>query len=129
MFWTLALTNRTKLTPKTRKAFLLALSQGWSISRACRDAGISRQTYYDWSAAYPDFAADAEAAIESGTDKLEDIAMERASRPLDGSDTLLIFLLKARRPGRYRETTRHELTGPDGKELTVVFSQREDGPQ
>lgn len=108
---------------------MLALSQGWSITRACLEAGISNRTYYDWRAASPEFAAEADAAIERGTDKLEDIAMERASRPLDGSDTLLIFLLKARRPGRYRETTRHELTGPDGKELTVVFSQRQDGPQ
>lgn len=99
------------------------------MSRACLAADIDRSTYYNWRDAYPDFAAEADAAIERGTDKLEDIAMERASRPLDGSDTLLIFLLKARRPGRYRETTRHELTGPDGKELTVVFSQREDGPQ
>lgn len=60
-----------------------------------------------------------EAAIEAGTDRLEDIARERASRPLDGSDTLLIFLLKSRRPGKYRETTRHEISGPDGKEIPV----------
>lgn len=108
---------------------MIALANGWSITKACRDAGISNRTYYDWRAANPEFAAQADEAIEQGTDKLEDIAWERATRPLDGSDTMLIFLLKARRPAKYRETTRHEHTGPDGKDLTIVFAQREDGPQ
>jgi hypothetical protein len=41
-----------------------------------------------------------DAARESGTDLLEDCARRRA---IERSDTLLIFLLKARRPHVYRE--------------------------
>lgn len=124
-----SLANRTKFTRKTTSAFLAALAGGWSITKACRDAGISNRTYYDWREEHPEFAVAADRAIEQGTDKLEDIAWERATRPLDGSDTMLIFLLKARRPAKYRETIRNEHTGPDGKDLTIIFAQRDDGPQ
>jgi hypothetical protein len=77
---------------------------------------MGRQTYYDWINTDPVFKAMAESAIEDGTDMLEDIARERAS---NDSDTLLIFLLKGRRPDKFRDnqTLRHE--GPDGGPLTV----------
>jgi hypothetical protein len=35
------------------------------------------------------------------------------------SDTLLIFLLKAGRPAKYRETIRSELSGPEGGPIPV----------
>lgn len=57
----------------------------------------------------PDFAqawADAQAI---GLDSLEDVANVRARKD---SDTLLIFLLKAHRPEKYRE--RYEIGGPNG---------------
>jgi hypothetical protein len=41
-------------------------------------------------------------ALDTGTDLLEDEVLRRA---LEYSDTLLIFLLKARRPAKYRERT------------------------
>ncbi len=44
-------------------------------------------------------------AIEQGTDVLEDEAVRRA---LAGSDTLLMFLLRARRPEKCRENVRVE---------------------
>jgi hypothetical protein len=37
--------------------------------------------------------------MERGTDALEDVAVDRA---IAGSDTLLMFLLRARRPEKYR---------------------------
>lgn len=117
--------QRTKLTPKRVSAIVSTLADGLSISSACEAAGIARPTYYEWLAEEPDFAAKVEAAIETGTDRLEEIARRRAA---DSSDTLLIFLLKARRPGVYRETTRHELTGADGAALTVTVGMRPDGP-
>lgn len=59
-------------------------------------------------------------------DHLEDVARERA---LADSDTLLIFMLKANRPAKYRDTQRLEHTGIDGTPLTVVITERPDGPQ
>lgn len=52
------------------------------------------------------------------------------------SDLLTIFLLKAHRPDKYRETTRQELSGPAGGPIPVkaktkvyFFPQLEDEPQ
>jgi len=41
------------------------------------------------------------------------------------SDLLLIFLLKAHRPAKFRETTRHELTGAEGGAIDVRIAARE----
>jgi hypothetical protein len=40
----------------------------------------------------------------------------------------MIFLLKARRPDKYREKSTVEHTGPDGAPLVIQFAQRPDGP-
>jgi len=60
------------------------------------------------------FATAWDLAVAQGTDRLEDAAFERAT---NGSDTLLMFLLRGRRPERFRENlnAKSELTG------TVVF--------
>lgn len=72
------------------------------MTAACKAEGIARSSYYLWLADDPDFAKAVDDALESGTDLLEDEAKRRAVG-LSGSDTLLIFLLKARRPDKYRE--------------------------
>lgn len=56
----------------------------------------------------PKFREAWEDALEHGSDRLEDIAHRRAR---NGSDTLLIFLLKARRPDKYRERSAVEHSG------------------
>lgn len=121
--------NRTIRTPKKGDRFLDKLRQGYSISAACKAEHIGRRSYYDWRKDDPEFAAMADTAIEEGTDHLEDVARKRAVAPKDGSDTLLIFLLKARRPNTYRERADVNVTGNVGAALTVVFSERPDGPQ
>jgi hypothetical protein len=55
---------------------------------------------------------------EASTEQLERIAVRRAS---EGSDVLLIFLLKARRPEVYRDHHRVEQTGPGAGALDVEF--------
>jgi hypothetical protein len=94
--------DKTDATPKKGEKLLLKLQEGESVASACRAQRISRATYYRWLKEDPTFAANAEDALEVGTDLLEDEAKRRAVG-LNGSDTLLIFLLKARRPDKYRE--------------------------
>src|SRR5574337_1699712 len=77
----------------------------------------------------PDFSAAWDAALELGTDSLEDEAVRRAHegtlKPVyqggkkvgtirEYSDTLLIFMLKARRPERFKERLAAEHTGKGG---------------
>ena len=106
--------NRTTRTPKKRAAFLKTLAAGDSVSKACDAAGIGRRTAYDWRDADEELAAEWDDAVETGTDVLEDEAVQRAK---NGSDTLLIFMLKARRPEKYKDHYRHEHTGAGGSPL------------
>jgi hypothetical protein len=90
--------GRSVRTPKTRAVVLAALAEGWSVYTTCSRAGISTRAYYDWRGDDPEFRKEADAAMESGTDLLEDEARRRA---MDASDLLLIFLLRSRRPAIY----------------------------
>ena len=80
--------------------FLALLSETGNVTYAAAGAGVSRFTVYKYRHASADFAARWEAARELGIDGLEDVARERARTM---SDTLLIFMLKAARPEKYRE--------------------------
>lgn len=98
------------------RLFLEALQTGASINGAANAADKPRTTFYTWRSRYPDFAKKWDAAVEAGTDRLEDEAVRRAtsgvSKPVfyggklvghekRHSDPLLMFLLKGRRPERY----------------------------
>lgn len=108
----------TELTPKNREKFLDALSKGSSVTKAAAAAGMTRQGFYKARKTDEQFADDWDEAVEQGTDLLEDEALRRASggtlKPVfyqgvkcgqvrEYSDTLMIVLLKARRPEKYRE--------------------------
>lgn len=105
-----------------RERFLDALEAGLSIAAAARAAGVGRQTVYDWRRREPEFGAAWDAAVETGTDRLEDEAHKRA---LTQSDTLMIFLLKARRPEKFRDRYVPEalVEGGDGVRQQWDFSQ------
>ena len=110
--------GRTHRTPKDQATFLEALQNTANVSTSCQVAGLSRSFVYDWRAADPEFAADWASALELGCDALEDEAVRRGCeghlKPVfyqgkevgairEYSDTLLIFMLKARRPARFRD--------------------------
>jgi hypothetical protein len=78
---------------------------------ACHAAGISRTQAYRERQRNPRFAQAWDQAEEDSTEALEAEARRRA---MSVSDTLLIFLLKARRPAVYRDNARLELTGAAG---------------
>ena len=89
--------------PKKR-AFLIAYSRMGNISAACTAVGIGRRTHYDWMQADTKYADAFEQAGEDAADALEAEARRRA---FEGSDVLLIFLLKGHRPERFRERYDH----------------------
>jgi hypothetical protein len=109
--------SRTIRTPKNRQKFLEHLSTGASVRASARAAGFGRRTAFEWKAADPVFAAEWEEAYETGTECLEEVARVRA---MEKSDSLLMFLLKARRPHVYRERVAHEGSSP------VVVTVRKD---
>ena len=102
--------------PHWRFLFLQALRETGNVSAAARAAGKSRAAIYRARKQLPDFAADWADALEEAADWLE---LEALRRAVDGteegryfrgemigtitrySDSLLMFLLKARRPTLY----------------------------
>lgn len=96
--------------------FLAALRNSGNVRAACQSAGISREIAYRHKRQEEEFAAQWEEAQEESVDVLEAEARRRA---MASSDTLMIFLLKSNRPEKYRETSRHEITGAEGGPVDV----------
>lgn len=91
-----------------RKRFIAALRDSANVRWACMQAGVTRQAAYQYREDHEKFKAEWDEALEDACDILEGRAWQRS----ETSDPLLIFLLKAHRPGKYRE--RSELTGLNG---------------
>lgn len=105
----------TEVTAKRRRdwrpTFLGTFAGTGIVLVACHAAGISRTQAYRERQRNSSFAQAWDRADEDATEALEAEARRRA---MSVSDTLLIFLLKARRPALYRDNARLELTGAAG---------------
>ena len=108
----------TERTPEKDARFLDELAKGLSVTGAANAAGYHRQRVYEIRKDDSEFAEKWDAAIDQGTDVLEDEMRRRAYEGVDEpvfhqgrqcgvirkySDTLLIFSLKGRRPQKYRD--------------------------
>lgn len=126
--------KHTKWTPEKEAKFLYGLRKGNTVSSAAAIAGFARQTVYDHRERDKTLAVRWVEAEAEGTEVLEQEAFRRAVQGTDHpvtyegaitatykeySDTLLIFLLKARRPEVYRENV--SLTGARGGPVDVRF--------
>lgn len=124
---TVGLTNSTPKKVLTRnrdwkKKFLEALKNTANVRAACYAAGIDRVTAYTYRKKDEKFAKEWETSLDEAVDLLEASAWQRAKSGItrehshfykgnlvgkdviqEYSDTLLIFLLKAHRPEKYRE--------------------------
>ena len=107
-----------------RPAFLEALQQTGNVSGAAQLAGVARKTAYAAYHRSPAFAKQWDEAIDVATDALELVARQRAALGVEEpvyyqgqivghirkySDVLLIFLLKAHRPEKFRDN--HKIDG------------------
>lgn len=97
----------TKPPTSWQAQFIAALRDNGNVADACRRAKVDRSTAYRERHRSKTFAALWEDALEDAVDELERIANWRARMT---SDTLLIFLLKAHRPDKYRETININIT-------------------
>ena len=102
---------------KAKSHFIQVLSETGNVTAACQQCSVARSTAYYWRNNDQSFAEAWENAISESTDRL---ALEARRRALDGveeiryfkgepvgtirrySDALLMFLLRAYRPGIYR---------------------------
>ena len=103
-----------------QRAFLTALAKGHSISGASRIVGMSRANAYRWIKS-DKFREAYELAMEFGTQTLEYYALMRATDHDNPSDSVLMFLLRSRRPETYREQVALHHSGEvDHKKVIVL---------
>jgi hypothetical protein len=118
---------------KKQDEFLQYYSQFASITRAAKKAKINRDIHYDWMKD-EDYKLRYIEASERATQALEDEAARRAAEGVlepvfhqgqavgsirKYSDTLLIVLMKARAPEKYKDRFYGEFSGPNGKPIPV----------
>ncbi len=121
------------------KAFLAALAKWGTVTEACKRARIERSTAYRHRQASKEFESEWFDALEQYADLLEKEARRRAfegvRKPVyqggklagyvkEYSDTLLVKLLEAKRPGQFRRPM--EVTGEGGGPVTlkVVYDSK-----
>ncbi len=108
----------TRSKRKKQLDFISRLSEYVSVSRACRMAKIPRATIYRWLNNDVGFKGQYAEACEAALQRLEDEAIRRGfeglAKPVyyqgkkigtvkEFSDTLLMALLKAKAPAKYRD--------------------------
>lgn len=113
------MTEKTNIISHPKKAaFLAAYVECGTISHAAKAAEIRRETHHEWVRSDPVYAAAFAEAKEQAVECLEREARRRAIEGVDEpvyqggelvgykrrySDTLLIFMLKAEAPDKYKE--------------------------
>ena len=117
-------------TVRAKARFLRAFRDYGIVGAAAAKAKCGRRTVYQWLERDPKFKALYLEAYEDAVDMLETEARRRGvegtDRPVyqggkrvgyerEYSDSLLILLLKGKKPDTYRD--RHEHTGPGGQPL------------
>lgn len=108
---------------EAKRIVIRSLIRWGNIGRAVKATGYTRASIFLMKKADPVFAQAWDEAIELGTDALEREAVRRATKGVtrsrrlgqtivkekEYSDLLLIFLLKARRPDKYRERHSYDM--------------------
>ncbi len=123
----------------TQRRFLAAFSASASITKAARWAKIHRHNHYLWMDDNPEYVKAFQQAEVRAARALEDEAVRRAHDGLrkavrykgrivgfetEYSDSLLLALLKAFAPEKYRERSDHRLSDPNGKPLFDIAAVR-----
>ena len=111
--------GKEKIDTSWRPRFLDLLSKTCNVTLSAKGAGIDRSTAYKYKRKHADFAEKWEDCEAQAVELLEAEAWKRAR---EKSDLLLIFLLKAHRPEKYRETQEHRVTGGDGGAIELVLT-------
>lgn len=111
------LTAAPELLPLTAERKLLCLEvlekTGGNLSQAAKLLGTTRQNIHRWLQTDPAFAQLFDEVMEAGTENLEERYYTRA---MSHSDRAAEFLLRARRPEKYRDVA-PSVEGASGGEI------------
>lgn len=133
-----------KNKPDWKPAWLEAFRVCGTVSGACKVVNIGRRTVYDARNRDEEFAQAWQELEDTTTDRMEREAFRRAVEGVERdiyfkgdpvgterqfSDTLLIFMLKARKPQIYRENVHIQHGGEVAQRVTVEIPHEQDWHQ
>ena len=113
--------DRQRDMAKRKEIFLLAYEEHGTIRGAAAAAGISRDSYRRWHAEDMEFVRRLDDVKQSFAESLEELSLERVRNPDKnrGSDLLLITLMNANMPSKYRPQT--GMSEDSAKELIIEW--------
>ena len=88
-------------TQRDKENFLIAFAEKGTVRAAAKAIGVDRCAHDDWMDNDPEYHEAFERAQVDLADLLESIALKRA---VEGSERLLVMLLKANRPEKFSDT-------------------------
>jgi len=96
--------QRKEDSQRRKGIFLEAFEEWGTIKKGCEAAGVHRETYSWWHSTDPDFSKKVDLMRQSFAESLEALALDRVKNPDKnrGSDVLLLGLLNANMPAKYR---------------------------
>lgn len=89
---------------KIQKTIIMSLeTNGGHIQNACKKAGISRNTFYEWKERFDGFAEHVDGIIAGQVDMMESALYRNG---LEGNVTAQIFYLKNKRPEEWQDVNK-----------------------
>ena len=120
-------TTRQARQPRKKRAVLEALENGATLAQAAAAVKVVPLTVRRWRKADPEFQVAVNEAMELGTELAEDALLQCATRLVlknPAYQTSLIFLLKNRRPDRWRDVQDRRHQGSFRHEVSLTDEQR-----
>lgn len=117
----------SKYDPKYCQLAIELGKKGKSTESIGATIGVGTATMYRWREEFPDFREALELAKEYELDWWEEIAQSHMIEEKDApklNASIWSRSMAARFPKKYRESTKHELTGADGAPLEFVKIER-----
>ena len=113
---------------RKKKLVVEALEGGLTLDEAAKAAKTTRQTIWRWRKADPEYAAVVGEAMDQGAELAEDALLQCATRKVlenPAYQTSMIFLLKNRRPHRWRDVQDRRYEGNIRHEVSLTDEQRQ----
>lgn len=102
---------------KIKRIIIESIRNGATLTKACAEASITRQTFYRWIKIAKSFKRDVEEAIEGQIGVVEDALYKAA---VEGNVVAQKFFLCNRASDKWKDTTRHEIGGSATIKLTYA---------
>jgi len=95
---------------------------GYTIEQIAVELKINTQTLYNWKAAHEEFLEAIEEAVLCAQAFMEKLALDALSSDKEFKTTLWSKIVSCRFPHVYRDTTRNEHSGPEGKPIPLAVA-------